>query len=167
MVSLEAKRKRDRIGEIIAYALTAVIWCGGLVICVLGVYAYNAPGKKAYNDIYQAQKNFSTWLGWTNMVDFRILGSFVCLLAMCLFLCFVNGFANRYEKDIIRRSRQEKKLQELLEADKKQSEEEIAQAKAQQIGENAVEAVPQAAPVPKKETGPSPVPAESENKDTK
>lgn len=148
MTNLEAKDRRRHIGEIIAYVFSGIIWCGGLAICILGVYAYNAPVKKAYNDIYQAQKNFSAWLGWSNMVDFRILGTFVCLLGMLLLLIFINVFANRFEKDVARRSRQEKKLQELLEADKKASQLFIDQAKANQIGETeaAGKSVPSAAP---------------------
>jgi Ni,Fe-hydrogenase I cytochrome b subunit len=129
MLDIEAKKKKDRIHEIVSYSIVGTFWLGGLAICILGVYAFNGPGKVANNDIFQAQKNFTKWLGWSRMVDFRVLGALICLLSMAVFLAFVNKYANRYEKDEIRKAAQIERLKELVAQDKKKQEE-LAQANA-------------------------------------
>lgn len=121
----EERRRKDRQKEIIAYSIVGLFWLGGLSMCILGVVAYNSPVSMDDNPIYQAEKNWATAWNLSRPVDFRIVGTLVCLIAMCFFLGFVNHFANRYEKDVVRRSRQEQRLAELLAADKKQSEEEV------------------------------------------
>lgn len=110
------KKDYSKVREIIAYIVVGLIWLGGLAICILGVYAFNGPGKLANNPIYQAQKNFTTFLGWKNMIDFRVLGSIICLLAMCLFLIFIYHYANKVDKRNSRKSRQLEKLKKLIEA---------------------------------------------------
>lgn len=121
----EEKRQKDRTKEIVAYSVTGFFWLGGLAMCVLGMFAYNSPVEAKYNSIYQAEKNWATAWGMSHPIDFRIVGTLVCLLAMCFFLGFVNHFANRYEKDAVRRSTQEKRLAELLAQDKEASEAQV------------------------------------------
>jgi len=136
MVDIEAKRKKDKTKEIVAYSITGTFWLGGLAICILGVYAFNGPGKLANNAIYQAQKNFTAWLGWSSMVDFRVLGALVCLIAMCFFLGFIYHYANKYERDEVRKAAQIQRLHKLIEEDKAKQEadiERIKQLKAQPV----------------------------------
>ena len=156
MADLNARIKKDRIKEIVAYSVCLAFWLGGLALCILGVYAFNAPIKTANNSIFQAQKDFTKWLGWSKMIDFRILGAVICLLVMCVFLAFINHFANRYEKDAARRSRQEAKLHDMLEADKKASEAIIAQEQANRLSLAKEASAPTSAPAPSPaaETGP-------------
>jgi hypothetical protein len=152
MTDLEAKQKKDRIKEIVAYSICGVLWLGGLALCILGVYAFNGPGKITSNPIYIAQKNLTTAWHLNRIADFRILGAVVCLLSMCLFLIFVNVFANRYEKDQARRSRQEARLQQLLDEDAAKEKAAIAEAQANQVSlpkEETKEAEP-AGPAPLK-----------------
>ncbi|MCI2069487.1 MAG: hypothetical protein LKJ88_08025 [Bacilli bacterium] len=160
MASLAERQKKDRIKETVAYSFCGLIWLGGLVLCVLGVIAFNGPGKITYNDLYNAQKAFSKTMGWSKMADFRIMGAVICLIAMCFFLAFINHFANRYEKDAARRSVQEARLHQLLEEDRVKEEKAIAEAKANQVA--LPKEVPSSAPVPPKaeaDKGPLP-PAE-------
>jgi len=129
MVDVEAKRKKDKTKEIVAYSITGGFWLGGLAICILGVYAYNGPGKISVNDIFQAQKRFSSWLNLSFMIDFRILGALVCLIAMCFFLGFIYHYAGKYERDEVRKAAQIQRLHQLIEEDKKKQEADIVKMK--------------------------------------
>lgn len=129
MVDVEAKRKKDKTKEIVAYSITGAFWLGGLAICILGVYAYNGPGKISVNDIFQAQKNFSAWLNLSFMVDFRILGALVCLIAMCFFLGFIYHYAGKYERDEVRKAAQIQRLHQLIKEDKEKQEADIVKMK--------------------------------------
>jgi hypothetical protein len=132
MSDLEARLKKDRRHEIVHYSICGVFWLGGLAICILGAFAYNSPIKTDYNSIYQAQKNFGTWLKLGRMVDFRILGAIICLIAMCFFLGHVYHYANKYEKDEVRKAKQVARLNDLLEQDKANADQAIAAEKARQ-----------------------------------
>ncbi len=119
-------KKKIRTSEIVAYSIFGLIWIGGLVVCCLGIYAYNGPGKLAYNPIYQAQKTLSSYLNLSSTVDFRILGSIICLIAMCFLIGFLYHFANKVDKGTSRKSKQLEKLKKLLEEeDKKANEQKV------------------------------------------
>ena len=116
-------KNKTRRNEIIAYSITGLFWLGGLVLCVLGIYAFNASGKLAYNPIFQAQKALAEFLGMSSTIDFRILGSVICLIAMCFFLGFVFHFANKSDRVNSRKARQLARLKELIEEDKRKAQE--------------------------------------------
>lgn len=158
MVDMEAKRKKDRTKEIVAYSILGFLWLGGLTLCILGVYAIDGPGKLANNPIYQAQKNFSTWLHVSRMVDFRILGAVICLIVMGIFLAYVNYFANKYEKDEIRKAAQIERLHDLIAQDKKKQAE-LAEANKANVIDVDKEPEGGAAPAPANDpssSGPKP-----------
>lgn len=117
-------KDKTRTKEIVCYSIFGTIWLGGLVICCLGVYAYNGIGKLAYNPIFQAQKNLTSFLNWPTMIDFRILGSIICLISMCFLIGFLYHFANRTDKTNSRKSKQLEKLKKMIEEDSKQIEKE-------------------------------------------
>ncbi len=145
MVDLAAKRKKDKVHEIVAYSIVGTFWLGGLAICILGVYAFNGPGKLSYNPIFQAQKNFTSWLGISKMVDFRILGGIICLIAMAFFLAFIYHYANKYEKDEVRKASQIQRLHKLIAEDKAKQEADIVNMKKVQAEQE--QAKKEAAPV--------------------
>lgn len=162
----EEKRRKDRTREIVAYSVTGFFWLGGLAMCILGMFAYNSPVEAKYNSIYQAEKNWAAAWGMSRPIDFRVVGTLVCLLAMCFFLGFVNHFANRYEKDVVRRSTQEKRLAELLAKDKSQADAEIKDIeirrdqamKAAEEARKSALAAQQAGPGPLPSSEPGPLP---------
>lgn len=111
-------KKESHGKEITALSICAFFWVGGLALCVLGVYAFNGPGKISDNPIFQAQKGFTSWLNWSRMVDFRILGSVICLLSMAIFLAFTYYYANKYDHINERKAHQIDRLKELIAKDK-------------------------------------------------
>lgn len=115
-------KDKNKTKEIVCYSIFGTIWVGGLVLCCLGVYAYNGPGKLAYNPIFQAQKSLTSFLNWSTMVDFRILGSIICLISMCFLIGFLYHFANRNDKVNSRKSKQLEKLKQMIEEDSKSIE---------------------------------------------
>ncbi len=146
----EEKRKKDRKREIIIYTIIGVLWLGGLTMCILGFFAYNSPVPYKYNSIYQAELTIGKAFGGggNKVFDFRIWGAVVCLVMMVIFLIFVHHYANKYERDQARRSKQEARLQRLLEKDKLESEKAIERIKENQISLNV--SAPSSAPAPMK-----------------
>lgn len=112
------KRKQSKAHEIVSYSITGFFWLCGLALCIMGVYAFNGPGRITDNPMYIAQKGFTSWLGWSSMVDFRVFGTLVCLVTMAIFLMFVYHYANKNRAVSDRRKRQLARLNELIEKDK-------------------------------------------------
>jgi len=119
------KNKSTKVKEIVAYSIFGTIWVGGLVLCCLGVYAYNGPGKLAYNPIYQAQKTLSSYFNLSYTVDFRIVGAIICLISMCILIAFLYHFANRNEKNDARKSKQLEQLKQLIASEENKPQEEV------------------------------------------
>lgn len=109
------KGKSTKVSEIVWYSIFSIIWLGGLSLCILGVYAYNGPGKLEYNPIYQAQKSFASFLHINGLIDFRILGSIICIVSMCFLIGLLYHYANNNEKNDSRKSKQLEQLKKLIE----------------------------------------------------
>ena len=118
MSNKKKQQKKVSAREIVAYSITGFFWLGGLAICIMGVYAFNGPGRIIYNPMYIAQKGFSEWLGWSFTVDFRVFGTIICLISMAVFLMFAYHYANKNREISARRKRQLERLNELIEKDK-------------------------------------------------
>lgn len=118
MSNKKKQQKKISAGEIVAYSITGFFWLGGLALCIMGVYAFNGPGRIIYNPMYLAQKGFSEWLGWSSTIDFRVFGTIICLISMAVFLMFAYHYANKNRVLSARRKRQLKRLNELIEKDK-------------------------------------------------
>ena len=115
----KSKLSVSRRKEIILLSTAGLIWLTGFVFCILGVYAYNGPGKLANNPIYQSQKAFGNWLGLAGMVDYRFFGTVICLIGMVLFLIIFYNYANKFDKINERKKRQAERLKSLVEEDEK------------------------------------------------
>ena len=115
----KSKLSVSRRKEIVLLSIAGLIWLTGFVFCILGVYAYNGPGKLANNPIYQSQKAFGNWLGLAGMVDYRFFGKVICLIGMVLFLIIFYNYANKFDKINERKKRQAERLKSLVEEDEK------------------------------------------------
>ena len=111
----KSKLSVSRRKEIVLLSIAGLIWLTG----ILGVYAYNGPGKLANNPIYQSQKAFGNWLGLAGMVDYRFFGTVICLIGMVLFLIIFYNYANKFDKINERKKRQAERLKSLVEEDEK------------------------------------------------
>lgn len=136
MSNKKKQKKKVSAREIVAYSITGFFWLGGLALCIMGVYAFNGPGRIVYNPMYLAQKGFSKWLGWSSTIDFRILGTIICLVSMALFLMFAYHYANKNREFSERRKRQLERLNELIEKDKELQE--VSDEEATDLDEDKV-----------------------------
>lgn len=125
------KARASKIRERVLLSIFGAIWICGFVFCLLGVYAYNGPGKLADNPIYQAQKSMAAVFGLPRMVDFRFFGSMLCLLAMVFFLAIFYHYANKYDRVSERKKRQAERLKSLIEKEKQEEAVEAAAASDQ------------------------------------
>ncbi len=124
MSTKKKQLKKVSAGEIVAYSITSFFWLGGLALCIMGVYAVNAYADSniTSNPMFVAEKGFSEWLGLSYTMDFRIVGTIICLISMALFLMFAYHYANKNREMSARRKRQLERLNELIEKDRELQE---------------------------------------------
>lgn len=82
------KEKKSKVWEISLLSVFGAIWLFGFILAILGMVAFNAPVATKDNPLYQAQKSFASFLGMKGIVDFRVLGSAILVIAMI----FIIGF---------------------------------------------------------------------------
>ncbi len=116
------KGNYSKAKEIVAYSISGFFWVAGLVLSILGFYAFNGTEKLANNPIFQAEKQLASFLGMSGTLDFRIVGSIICLIAMCFLLGFIYHFASKADKVSSRKARQLARLKELIEQDEKEKQ---------------------------------------------
>lgn len=123
------KERASKYREIVLLSIFGAIWLCGFIFCCLGIYAFNGSGKLANNPIYQAQKSMSTVFNLSFMVDFRLFGGILCLIAMVLLLATFYHYANKYDHVSERRQRQAERLKSLIEQEKQETTADIAEVK--------------------------------------
>ncbi len=112
-----AKPKRKLYtAEIVLYSVFGAIWLFGFVFAILGVCAYNV-GKLSLNPLYQMQKDFATFFHMTGVMDFRLWGSLVMIVAMIAFLIAIFAFTNKSNQEEAARRRKEERMKILMDLD--------------------------------------------------
>lgn len=71
----------------------------------------------------------STVFNLSFMVDFRLFGGILCLIAMVLLLATFYHYANKYDHVSERRQRQAERLKSLIEQEKQETTADIAEVK--------------------------------------
>ena len=90
--------KAYKRNEIILLSVFGAIWLLGFVLAILGMVAYNLPKLTENNPLYAAQKGFASFLGINGVVDFRILGTVIFLVATIFIIIVLRHYANKYEQ---------------------------------------------------------------------
>lgn len=101
--------------EFIIFVVLGVLFLFGLVISILGMFAYNF-GKLADNNLYQFQKSVATAFGGKEgaVADFRLIGSLIMVVIMFGFLISIYAYSLKESKEIAKKKRQEERLRILL-----------------------------------------------------
>ena len=86
--------KAYKRNEIILLSVFGAIWLLGFVLAILGIVAYNLPKLTENNPLYAAQKGFASFLGINGVVDFRILGTVIFLVATIFIIIVLRHYAN-------------------------------------------------------------------------
>lgn len=111
------KEKKSKVTEIVLLAVFGSLWLLGFILAVLGMVAFNAPGRLSDNALYQAQKGLAKFLGMKGLVDFRILGSVVLIVAMIFIIWTLYHYANKYDAIKAKKARREERMKALLSDD--------------------------------------------------
>ena len=83
--------------EIIWYSIFSLIFISGLTLCILGVCAiYITPVST--NPLFLAMRDFSIFLNRTTILDWRILGSIIMIIAMVGFIISVTVYTKKYKE---------------------------------------------------------------------
>lgn len=104
-------------GEIVWYSILGAIWLFGLVFAILGICAYNV-GKLSTNPLYALQKQFATFFKMSGVMDFRLWGTLVMIVAMIGLLIVIFYYTNKTVQEENRRRRYEERMRILMESDK-------------------------------------------------
>ena len=112
----KTKRKLYR-AEIVLYSIFGAIWGLGFIFAIFGVLAYNV-GKLSVNPFYQMQKGFAAFFGNEGSVlDFRLWGSLVMIVAMIAFLIAIYAFTAKSNTEEAARRRKEERMKILMDMD--------------------------------------------------
>ena len=102
--------------EIIWYSIFSIIFISGLTLCILGVCAmYITPVST--NPLFLAMRDFSIFLNRTTILDWRILGSIIMIIAMVGFIISVTVYTNKYIKEKTSKKKYKERLKILMSSD--------------------------------------------------
>lgn len=120
---MEKKAKRIIYkSEIVWYSIFGAIWLLGLILGILGICAFNV-GKLSNNPLYQAQKDLATFFGVEGLIDFRLVGTIIMLIAMVLFLIAIYVYSTKANEKLAAERRAEERRRILFgDLDKKTTE---------------------------------------------
>lgn len=111
------KEKKTKVNEIVLLSVFGAIWLLGFILAILGMIAFNAPGRLSDNPLYGAQKGLASFLGIKGLVDFRILGSVILIVAMVFIIWVLYHYANKYDSIKAKKARREERMKALLNED--------------------------------------------------
>ncbi len=94
--------------EIVWYSIFGAIWLLGLILGILGICAFNI-GKLSTNPLYQAQKDLATFFGVDGIVDFRLVGTIIMLVAMVFLLIVIYVYSTKVNEKIAAERRAEER----------------------------------------------------------
>lgn len=106
--------KAYKRNEIILLSVFGAIWLLGFVLAILGMVAYNLPKLTENNPLYAAQKGFASFLGINGVVDFRILGTVIFLVATIFIIIVLRHYANKYDVIKSKKERRKQMVQDFL-----------------------------------------------------
>lgn len=108
------KKKKSKVTEIVLLSIIGAVWLLGFTLAVLGVIAYSLPTHTINNPLYSAQKALASFLGMGKIIDFRILGTIIFLIAMVLGVAVLYHYANKYDQIRAKKARREERRKNLL-----------------------------------------------------
>ena len=108
--------KRNEIILLSVSGLSGIIYqrSSGFVLAILGIVAYNLPKLTENNPLYAAQKGFASFLGINGVVDFRILGTVIFLVATIFIIIVLRHYANKYDAIKSKKERRKQMVQDFL-----------------------------------------------------
>ncbi len=109
------KRKLYR-SEIVLYSIFGAIWAFGFIFAIFGILAYNV-GKLSVNPFYAMQKGFAAFFGMQGVMDFRLWGSLVMIVAMIAFLIAIFAYTAKSNNEEAARRRKEERRKILMDMD--------------------------------------------------
>lgn len=108
------KHKKSKVTEIVLLSVFGTVWVFGFILAILGVVAFNLPSLTINNPLYSAQKNLGKFLNINGIVDFRLLGSAILLVAMVFLIITIYHYANKYDQIKAKKARKEERLKSIL-----------------------------------------------------
>lgn len=115
------KEKKSKRTEIVLLSIFGAVWLFGFILAILGIYAFNGPGKISNNPIYSAQRNLAQFLGMKGLVDFRIWGSIILVLAMIVLIAVFYHYANKYDTIKAKKERRAERMKSFIEEDENEA----------------------------------------------
>ncbi len=104
------------IAEIVWYSIFGVIFLTGLILGILGCYAYNISNIS--NDpVAQAMIQFSVFLKRSSVLDWRIFGSELMVIAMVGFIITTIIYMNKFVKEKASKKKYNERLEILMNSD--------------------------------------------------
>lgn len=108
--------KKRYTSEIVWYSVFGLIWITGLVFAIFGRIAFNV-GHAADNVFYQWQKNWAAAWKMSGVIDLRIFGTLVRLVARIGIIIVVNAYTSKAKNEEAKKRRLEERKRILREAD--------------------------------------------------
>ena len=112
----EKKKRKIYKGEIVWFSIFGALWLTGFVFAILGICAYNV-GKLSTNPLYALQKSFASFFKMEGVMDFRLWGSLVMIVAMIGILIIVYTYSAKAVQEEAKRRRYEERMRILMESD--------------------------------------------------
>lgn len=104
------------VKEIVWFSIFGVIFLTGIIIGILGICAVNI-GSISSNPIFQAERDFSIFLRRSTILDFRIFGAGLMIVAMVGFIISTVIFMNKFIKEKASKKKYNERLQILMSSD--------------------------------------------------
>lgn len=104
------------VKEIVWYSIFGVIFLTGAILGILGICAVNI-GSISSNPIFQAERDFSIFLRRSTILDFRIFGAGLMVVAMVGFIISTIIFMNKFIKEKASKKKYNERLQILMSSD--------------------------------------------------
>lgn len=117
MENIVKKSKRKLYtSEIVLYSIFSAIWLFGLIFAIFGILAYNV-GKLSLNPFYAMQKSFATFFHMSGVMDFRLWGTIVMIVAMIAFLIAIFAYTAKASNEEAAARRKAERMKILMDMD--------------------------------------------------
>lgn len=110
------KKRKFYTSEIVLYSIFGAILLFGFVFAILGVCAYNV-GKLSVNPLYNLEKQFATAFHMNGVMDFRLWGTLVMVVAMIAFLIAIYAYSLRASREEAAERRRKERMAILMDFD--------------------------------------------------
>ncbi|HBD06167.1 MAG TPA: hypothetical protein DCY93_02005 [Firmicutes bacterium] len=106
--------KKSKRTEIVLLVIFGCLWLLGLILGILGIIAFNLPKLTSDNPLYSAQVNLAQKLHMGNLIDFRILGTIILIIATLFIVIVLQHYAHKYDEIKAKTQRREERRRNLL-----------------------------------------------------